>query len=85
MVTNMTQYPGGPRMPESNQSPKNPLNPTALSVADASLVLTKSGGIPVTETMIQEDIAKGAPTNADGTLNLVHFAAWLVKEMADAN
>ena len=33
--------------------------------------------------MIREDIAEGAPTNADGTLNLVHYAAWLVQEMAD--
>ena len=32
--------------------------------------------------MIELDIAEGAPTNADGTLNLVHYAAWLVKEMA---
>jgi hypothetical protein len=24
----------------------------------------------------------GAPTNADGSINLVHYAAWLVKEMA---
>jgi len=32
--------------------------------------------------MIQTDIDDGAPLNADGTLNLVHYAAWLVKEMA---
>jgi hypothetical protein len=32
--------------------------------------------------MLQEDVANGAPTNADGTMNLVHYAAWLVQEMA---
>jgi hypothetical protein len=31
--------------------------------------------------MLRDDVAAGAPTNADGTINLVHFAAWLVKEM----
>ena len=32
----------------------------------------------------QNDVAvdAGAPLNAEGTLNLVHYAAWLVKEMA---
>jgi len=30
--------------------------------------------------MIREDIDDGAPLNADGTLNLVHYAAWLARE-----
>jgi hypothetical protein len=72
-------------MPDNNQSPRPPLNPTALSVTDAALVLSRAGGTSVTESMIREDIAEGAPTNADGTLNLVHYAAWLVKEMASAD
>jgi hypothetical protein len=60
------------------------LNPAALGVADAARVLTRiggAGGKPVTEEMIRADIDAGAPTNADGTLNLVCYAAWLVKEM----
>jgi hypothetical protein len=32
--------------------------------------------------MLQADIDAGAPTNADGTLNLVNYAAWLVGDMA---
>lgn len=32
--------------------------------------------------MIQADIDAGAPTNTDGSINLVHYAAWLVKEMS---
>ena len=58
------------------------LNPAALPVTDAARVLTRLGGKPVTEDMIRADIDAGAPTNADATLNLVHYAAWLVKEMA---
>ena len=35
--------------------------------------------------MIRQDMAEGAPTNADGTMNVVHYAARLVKEMAGAD
>jgi hypothetical protein len=58
------------------------LNPAALPVADAARVLTRLGGTPVTEAMLRADIDAGAPTNADGSVNLVHYAAWLVKEMS---
>ncbi|MCW5775982.1 MAG: hypothetical protein KIS87_06055 [Phycisphaeraceae bacterium] len=58
------------------------LNPAALPVADAARVLTRLGGKAVTEGMLNADIDAGAPANADGTINLVHYAAWLVKEMA---
>jgi hypothetical protein len=61
------------------------LKPTALSVADAAKVLTKAGGRPVTEAMLREDLDAGAPVNPDGTINLLHYAAWLVKELANAN
>lgn len=56
------------------------LNPASLAIADAARVLTRLGGKPVTEAMLRADIDTGAPTNADGSLNLVHYAAWLVKE-----
>jgi hypothetical protein len=58
------------------------LNPAALGVADAARVLTRMGGKPVTEEMLRADIDAGALTNANGTINLVHYAAWLVKEMS---
>ena len=58
------------------------LSPAALGVADAARVLTRMGGKPVTEEMLRADIDAGAPTNSNGTINLVHYAAWLVKEMS---
>lgn len=61
---------------------KSALDPSALSLPDAAKLLSKVGGWPVTEEMISEDLEAGAPANADGTINLVHYAAWLVKEMA---
>lgn len=57
------------------------LNPNALALADAARLLAKAGGWPITAEMLQADIDAGAPGNADGTINLVHYAAWLVKEM----
>ena len=58
------------------------LNPAALGVADAARVLSRIGDKPITEEMLRADIDAGAPTNANGTINLVHYAAWLVKEMS---
>lgn len=60
------------------------MNPNALRIDDAARLLTKVGGQPVTEAKLREDIHAGAPMNPDGTLNLVHYAAWLVKEVAGA-
>jgi uncharacterized ferredoxin-like protein len=61
------------------------LNPNALALADAARLLARVGGQAVTIEMLQADVAAGAPTNADGTINLVHYAAWLVKEMGRAD
>lgn len=57
------------------------MNPNALRIDDAARLLTKAGGRIVTEGTLRADIDAGAPTNPDGTLNLVRYAAWLVKEM----
>jgi len=58
-------------------------NPTALPVTDAARLLSAAGGHAVTPEQIREDIDSGAPTNGDGTINLVHYAAWLVLEMGN--
>jgi hypothetical protein len=55
---------------------------TALSLADVAALLTRVGGKPVTAEMVREDVAAGAPQNPDGTLNLLHYAAWLVREVS---
>lgn len=56
------------------------LDPAAMAVADAARLLSRAGGQRITEDMLRADVDAGAPTNPDGTLNLVHYAAWLVKE-----
>ncbi len=58
-----------------------PLNPQALRLEDVARVLSASGPRPVTVEMLQADIDDGAPTNADGTVNLLEYARWLISEM----
>lgn len=60
------------------------LNPNALTLADAARLLAPVGDQPVTVEMLQADVVAGAPTNADGTINLVYYAAWLLKEIGRA-
>ncbi len=64
-----------------DSTPGAGLNPNALTLANAARMLTRAGGQPVTIEKLEADVAAGAPRNADGTINLVHYAAWLVKEM----
>ena len=70
-------------MPEPNaegrQGPQ--LNPQALRLADLARILSALGTRSVMAEMLQADIGAGAPTNPDGTINLVNYAAWLVGEM----
>ncbi len=60
-------------------------NPKAISPTDAARLLSSASGLSVTPEMIDADIAAGAPTDADGTVNLVHYAAWLIREMANGD
>lgn len=55
---------------------------TALTPAQAAKILAAAGNRRITEAMVRADIEAGAPTNADGTLNLFHYAAWLAREAA---
>ena len=52
-----------------------------LAVDEAARLLTEAGGRAVTPETIRADIEAGAPANADGTLNMVHYAAWLLKNV----
>ena len=56
---------------------------TALSVADLATLLRRSGSRTISEDAIRRDIEKGAPVNPDGTVKLLNYTAWLVKESAD--
>ncbi len=59
------------------------LDPTALSLANAARLLTVVGGREISVEMLEQDLAEGAPRNGDGTINLVHYGAWLIKGMSN--
>lgn len=52
----------------------------ALSLRQLARLLSDAAGKRVTIEMLRADIEAGAPTNDDGTVNLVHYAAWLLKQ-----
>ena len=58
------------------------LSPTAMTLQQAARILAAVGARHATVENLRHDIEAGAPANADGTINLVHYAAWLAKEMA---
>ena len=47
------------------------LDPAAIEVESLARIL----GVEV--DVIRRDLEDGAPSNPDGTINLVHYAAWL--------
>ena len=56
-------------------------DPQAIAPADLATILSRMGCGRVTPEMIEADVETGAPTNADGTIHIVHYVAWLVGEM----
>ena len=65
---------------DAPQRPKTTLSPTALALPDAVRLLSGLGARHVSEDAVRRDADVGAPLNADGTLNVVHYAAWLTRE-----
>ena len=56
------------------------IDPAKLTAADLAKLLSKAGGVAISEEQIAADLEAGAPTNSDGTLHLVHYTAWLVAQ-----
>jgi len=64
-------------------APTPRLDPQKLSPTDAARLLSRVGGRPVAESTIEADVAAGAPTNRDGSINLVAYAAWLIRQLTE--
>jgi hypothetical protein len=62
-----------------------PLTPARLTIPDAVAVLRKAGSQHITEEALRADLAAGAPVNPDGTIHLLHYVAWLAKEVCHAD
>lgn len=70
-------------MDEHNPSGQQtgPRSPQSLRLEDVAEILTAIGPKPVTIEMLLADIDDGAPVNRDGTMNLLHYSAWIVREI----
>jgi len=57
------------------------MNPTSLGVEEMAKLLSAAGQKRVTTEQVQADIDAGAPVGGDGRMNLIHYAAWLAREV----
>jgi hypothetical protein len=57
------------------------VNPASLSIEDMARLLSAAGGRRVTPEQVQADVDAGAPVGRDGRMNLVHYTAWMVREV----
>ena len=61
------------------------VDPNRLTPTQAAKLLSAAAKVQIPVEQIEQDMQSGAPTNPDGTLNLMHYAAWLVKGMGRGN
>jgi hypothetical protein len=57
------------------------VNPASLTIDEVSRLLSAAGGVRVSPEQVRADIDAGAPVGPDGRINLVHYTAWLVREV----
>lgn len=60
---------------------KPAIDPARIRPGDLAELLTKAAGEPVAAADVETDIGEGAPANDDGTVSLVNYVAWLVREL----
>jgi len=67
--------------PEDVAAVLNAVGPRAHAATPEGLarLFAEAGEPGVTSDMIERDLRAGAPTNPDGTINLLHYTAWLVR------
>ena len=58
---------------------ENQIKLTAINIPDLVKLLKLAGSRHASEDAIRQDVEEGAPVNHDGTVNLIHYTAWLVK------
>ena len=56
------------------------VNPLALPAGDALRMLRRAGCPQMSDETLQRLIDDGLPLNADGTLNIIEYTAWMLKE-----
>lgn len=67
-------------MPTSQQDKNETVNLAALTPEQMAEILSKAGGRAVDIDQVKRDIEAGAPTDDDGNLNMLAYAAWLARD-----
>ena len=62
-------------MPEHNRE--------HISKENFVTAMRRAGARTLTLERLEADIASGAPVNADGTVDILKYVAWVAKEMGD--
>jgi len=52
-----------------------------MTLGRAARLLSQAGGMPVRAGTLREHVARGAPLGADGRMDVVAYAAWLVRKV----
>ena len=52
-------------------------NPQRLTPEELARALSNAGSRLITPEQVEADLAAGAPRNADGTVNILFYTAWL--------
>jgi hypothetical protein len=60
--------------------PKKPPDSTRCTIAEAAKRLSSECGQKIEQAWLKADVKAGAPVNEDGTLNLLNYASWLLKQ-----
>ncbi len=64
---------------------RDPIDPMRLTVEQAAKLLSAAAKVRIPSEQIEQDLESGSPTNVDGTINLVLYTAWQVKELSNAD
>ena len=62
-------------MPEQNRE--------HISKENFVTAMRRAGSRTLTLERLESDVAAGAPVNADGTVDILKYSAWVAKEMGD--
>jgi len=65
------------------QDRANKLRITAISTADLAGALSSAYGRQITEQQVRQVAERGDLLRADGTVSIIEYAAFLIKEMAN--
>lgn len=57
------------------------VDPLHITIEDAAKLLAAASNQIVDPEALRRHVAAGAPSHADGTINLVHYAAWVTREI----